>query len=132
LFSLSDPNTILHALLAFKVSVEKSAVTFLWVLCCYIKHKSGFTFTCYLIFVSYSLQCCFLVLCDNCFNDNMAWRGSILVVSVSCSGGSLYLIGHLFLDIWEIFAIILLNILCIPLVWTYSPSSMPMMCRFGL
>jgi hypothetical protein len=51
----------------------------------------------------------------------MPWRGSILVKSVWCPGG--FLNGQLFLRIWNFSAIILLNILCIPLACTSSPSS---------
>jgi hypothetical protein len=62
LFSFSDQKTSLHALLAFKVSVEKSAVILmllpLYVIC---------------FFLSYSLQYSSSILCACCFNDNMLW-----------------------------------------------------------
>jgi hypothetical protein len=57
---------------------------------------------CYLIFLSYNLQYSFLVLCATCFNYNMPWRVSVLVMSVWCSGG-LYMNGQLLLCIWEMF-----------------------------
>jgi hypothetical protein len=41
--------------------------------------------------------------CTYCFNDNMPWGGSILVKSVWCPEGFLYLNGQNFLKIWEIF-----------------------------
>jgi hypothetical protein len=47
-------------------------------------------------FISYSLHYYFTVLCA-CFNDNMSWGGSILVKSVWCTGGFLYLNGKNFL-----------------------------------
>jgi hypothetical protein len=70
LFSFSAPNTSFHALLAFKVSVEKSAVILMDLLL-YV-----------FFFLSYSLQYSFSVLCACCFNDNIPWGGSILVKSV--------------------------------------------------
>jgi hypothetical protein len=91
LFSFSALNISLHPVLLFKVSVEKSAVIFIGLPLCY------------LIFLSYSLQYSFLVLGANCFNYNMLWRGSILVMSAWCPGDFLYLNRHLFLEIWEIF-----------------------------
>jgi hypothetical protein len=45
----------------------------------------------------------FLYLCACCFNDNMLWGRSILVMSVWCPGVFVYLNGHSFLLIWEIF-----------------------------
>jgi hypothetical protein len=60
LFSFTARNGSLQALLAFKVSMEKSAVILmglpLYVIC---------------FFLSYSLQYSFSVLCASCFNDNM-------------------------------------------------------------
>jgi hypothetical protein len=44
----------------------------------------------------------FHVLCANCFNYNMPWKVSILVMSVWCPGDFLYLNVHI-LKIWEIF-----------------------------
>jgi hypothetical protein len=49
-----------------------------------------------LFFLSYRLQYSFSSLCVCCFN-NMLWVSSILVKSVWCSGGFLYLDGHSFL-----------------------------------
>jgi hypothetical protein len=86
LFSFSAQKTSLHALLAFKVSVEKSAVILM-----------GFTFVGCLLFLSYSLQYFFSSLRSCCFNENMALGSSILVKSVWCHGGFLYLNGHSFL-----------------------------------
>jgi hypothetical protein len=43
---------------------------FSWEVYCYL---DGFTFICYLFFLSYSLQYSFCVLCA-CFSDNMSWR----------------------------------------------------------
>jgi hypothetical protein len=39
----------------------------------------------------------------NCFKYNMLRRGSILVLSIWCPGGFLYLNEHLYLKVWEIF-----------------------------
>jgi hypothetical protein len=86
LFSFSAQKTSLHALLAFKVSIEKSGVIF-----------DGFTFVYYLFFLSYRLQYSFSLVCACCFNDNMSWGTSILVKSVWCPGGFLYLNGQNFL-----------------------------------
>jgi hypothetical protein len=85
-----------------------------------------------LIFLSYSLQYSYLVLCGSCFNDNIVWRGFILVMSFSCPGGFLYPNRHMFLKTWEIFCFILLTILHIPLAGTSSPSLTPRSHRFGL
>jgi hypothetical protein len=57
----------------------------------------GFTFVCYLFFLSYNLQYSFFSLCTCCFNDNMSCGSSTLVRSVRYSGGFLYLNGHSFL-----------------------------------
>jgi hypothetical protein len=69
LFSFSAWNTLLHALVAFKVSIEKSAVILmglpLYVIC---------------FFLSYRLQYSFSVLYACCFVDNMPGWGSILVL----------------------------------------------------
>jgi hypothetical protein len=77
--------TTLHALLAFKVSFEKSAVI-LMVLLLHV-----------ICFFPYSLQYSFSILCACCFNNNMLWDSSILVKSVWCPGGFLYPNGHIFL-----------------------------------
>jgi hypothetical protein len=53
-------------------------------------------------FLSYILQNSFSVLCASYFNNNMLWRGSILVSSVWCAGAFLCLEGQIFLEIWEI------------------------------
>jgi hypothetical protein len=84
LFSFSAQKTSLCALLAFKVSFEKSAVILMG-------------FSCYLFFLSYSLQYSFSILCACYFNDNKSWGSSILVKSVWCPGALLYLNGHSFL-----------------------------------
>jgi hypothetical protein len=41
----------------------------------------GYTFICYFIFPSDCLQYSFLALYADCWNCNMMWRGSILVMS---------------------------------------------------
>jgi hypothetical protein len=46
------------------------------------------------ITVSHSLQYSFSSLCACCFNNNMSWGSSILVKSVWCPGGFLYLDGQ--------------------------------------
>jgi hypothetical protein len=56
-----------------------------------------------MVFIFSFLQPSILFHCASCFNDNMQQRGSILVKSVLCPGGFLYLNGQLFLKIWEIF-----------------------------
>jgi hypothetical protein len=56
LFSFSARNTSFHALLAFQVSIEKSAIILM-----------GLP----LFVVSYRLQNSFSVLCACCFNNNM-------------------------------------------------------------
>jgi hypothetical protein len=82
------------------VSLEKSAVILmdllLYVIC---------------FFLSYSLQYFFSVPYAYCFDDNMPWVGSVLVKSVWCPGGFLYLNGQNFLEICKFSVIILLNIL---------------------
>jgi hypothetical protein len=89
LFSFCSPNTSLHTLLAFKVSIEKSFI--LMGLPLYV-----------IFFLFYNLQYSFSVLCAFCFNDNMPWEGSILVKYARCPGGFLYLNGQDFLEIWGI------------------------------
>jgi hypothetical protein len=114
---------LLHALLAFQVSIVKSTVTLmglhLYVVWC-------------LVFLSYSLQYFFSFLYGYCFNDNMQLEGSILVKSIWCPGDILYLNGQNFLKIWEFPAISLLNILLTLLACISSPSSMPVSLKFGL
>jgi hypothetical protein len=56
-----------------------------------------------LFFLSYSLQYPFSVLCACCLNDNILSGGSILVKSVWCPRGFLYLNRQNFLELWEIF-----------------------------
>jgi hypothetical protein len=73
---LSAQSTLLHALLAFKVSVEKSAI----ILMVLFLH---FVFS--LLRPQYS----FSVLCACCFNDTMPWGDYIFVKSVWCPGGFL-------------------------------------------
>jgi hypothetical protein len=68
LFSFSAQNTLLYTLLAFMVSVEKSAV----ILMSLSLHVIFF-------FLPYSLQYSFSVLCASCFNNYTLWRGSIVV-----------------------------------------------------
>jgi hypothetical protein len=70
------------------------------------------------------LQPSYFVLCTNCFDDSIPWRGSILVMSFWYPGDFLYLNGQFLLEIWEI-------------SWYYfvehiSPSSIPMIHRFSL
>jgi hypothetical protein len=50
-----------------------------------------------LFFLSYRLQHSFSTFCVFCFNDNMSCGSSILVRSLWCPGGFLYLNGHSFL-----------------------------------
>jgi hypothetical protein len=55
-----------------------------------------------------------------------------MVMSVWCHGDFLYLDSITFLRFGKFCVIILLNILCIPLACTSSPSSVTIICRFGL
>jgi hypothetical protein len=112
LFSFSVWSISHHALFVFKVSVEKSAL-FWWV---YLYTLFVFSFLQPLIFFLYFLCC---------FNDNMLWRGTTLVKSVSCPGGFLYLNGKTVLRFGKFSVIILLNVLCNPLACTSSPSQCP-------
>jgi hypothetical protein len=73
----------------------------------------GLLFISYLLFLSYSLQHSFSVLFASISNDNMPWRGSILVKSVWCPGGFLYLNGLLFLEIWRYRSCWVLEPLCV-------------------
>jgi hypothetical protein len=91
LFSFIVWNTSPHAILSFKVSIEKYA------------DFDGFAFICYLFFLSYRLQYSFSVLCACWFNNHIPLGGSILVKSVWCPGGFVYLNGQNFFEIWEIF-----------------------------
>jgi hypothetical protein len=85
-----------------------------------------------LLFLSNILQYSFSCLYANYFNDNMPHRGSILFKSILCTGGFLYWMDNWVLGFRNFFAIILLNILHVPLVCTSSLSSMPIIPRFGL
>jgi hypothetical protein len=57
----------------------------------------------YMLFDFSVLQLSVFFLCSlaNCFKYDNLLRGSILIMSFWCSGGFLYLDGHLFLKIWE-------------------------------
>jgi hypothetical protein len=61
----------------------------------------------------------------------MPWGGSVLVKSIWCPGGFLYLNGQNFPKIWKFFGYYLVDILHIPLACTSSPSSVPMILRFS-
>jgi hypothetical protein len=89
---LKIPHSMPFLLLGFLL---KNMLLFWWVCLCLL-----------LFFLSYSLQYSFLVLCVNCFNDNMPWRGYILVMSFWCPGSFIYLNEYLFLKIWELFVIL--------------------------
>jgi hypothetical protein len=89
LFSFSVWNTPLHALLTFKVSVEKSTVIWMEFPLHVFSH------------IAFNVLSYFSKLI--CFNYNMPWSGSILVMSVWCPRDFLYLDGHHFLNIWELF-----------------------------
>jgi hypothetical protein len=78
LFSFSAWNTSLHALLAFKFSVEKSAVILMGLPFYVI---SFFSLTAFNILSQFSVLIS--------FNDTMSWGSSILVKSVWCPGGFL-------------------------------------------
>jgi hypothetical protein len=59
-----------------------------------------------LVFFFFSLlqtQYSFSVLCACCFNDYMTSESSVLIKSVWCPGGFLYLTGKNFLEIWKFF-----------------------------
>jgi hypothetical protein len=62
----------------------------------------------------------------------MLWGGSIVVKTVWCPGGFLYLNGQSFLAIWEIFCYYCIEYITYPFSFTSSPSSVPMILRFGL
>jgi hypothetical protein len=86
-----------------------------------------------LFFLSYRLPYSFSILCACCFNDNMLWGGSILVKSLWCSGGFLYLqnrMGISYSRFGKFSVNVLLNILQISFACT--SSSMPIILRFGL
>jgi hypothetical protein len=89
-------------------------------------------YLCMLFVFSHSFQYSFSVICSSCFNDNMPWTDSILVKPIWCPGGFCTWIDKSFLRFVKFYALILLNILCIPLVCTSSPSSVPMIFKFGL
>jgi hypothetical protein len=59
----------------------------------------------------------------------MMWGGSFLIFSVWSLKCLMYLNGHLFLKIWEVFWYYLMNMFSRPLTCTYSPSSVPMMSQ---
>jgi hypothetical protein len=77
--------------LLFKVSIEKTAVILMGLPLYVIVFFS---------LTGFNVLSLFSVLL---FNDYMLWGDSILVKSVSCPGGFLYLNGQNFLEIWVIF-----------------------------
>jgi hypothetical protein len=87
LFYFSAQNTSLHGLLAFTVSVEKSAVILM-----------GLSLYPNCFFCLLSLFCLLIV-----FNYNMLCRGSLLVMTIWCPAGFLYPDGNLFLKVWQFF-----------------------------
>jgi hypothetical protein len=117
LFSFCAQNTLLLALLAFTVSVEKSAVILmglpLYVIC-------FFPLTSFKILSQF---CVLVVLIIICHREILFWSGPFGVLKASCTW-----IDNPFSRFGKISAIILFNILQIPLTCTFS---MPMNHRFG-
>jgi hypothetical protein len=100
LFSFSAQNTSLHAVLAFNVSFEKSAVILMG-LPLYV--------TC---FFSYSLKYSLFSVLDALM---IIFHGEVLFWSSLFSiGGFLYLNGHNFLEIWEIFCYLFIEYIMNP------------------
>jgi hypothetical protein len=62
-----------------------------------------------------------------CYGEVLFWSSLSGVLKASYTW-----MGKIFLRFGKFSVIILLNILCIPLSYTSSPSSMPMIFRFGL
>jgi hypothetical protein len=62
-----------------------------------------------------------------CCGEVLFWSSLVSVLEASCTW-----IGKSFLRFRKFSVIILLNILHIPLAYTFSPSSVPMILRFGL
>jgi hypothetical protein len=114
LFSFSSWKISNQALLAFNVSVEKSAVILM-----------GLPLHVISFFLSYSLQYSFSSLCICCINDNMLWGSSILSGLFGVLEASCIYMGTDFYGFGESSVIILLNIICIPFACT-SSSSIPM------
>jgi hypothetical protein len=83
LFSFIAQKTSLYALLAWKVSMEKSTLILM-----------GLPLYDICFLLSYNLQYSFSILCVYCFKNNILWGSSILVKSVWCPGGFLYLDGQ--------------------------------------
>jgi hypothetical protein len=107
----------------FKGSIEKYAAIFMDIFTCYLKLllkallQSLVFFPsslCYLFYLLYGTE-------RFCF-------GNVCLVSK----GFLYLAGHLFLKIWEIFCYYFVEYVAYSLACTSSPSSMPMIHSFGL
>jgi hypothetical protein len=121
LCSFSTQNTSPQALLAFKVSVEKSAVILmglpLYIIC-------FFSLTAFTILSLFSVLVVLMII----YHGEVLFLSSMFhVLEASCTW-----MGITFSRFGMFSVIILLNILWIPFGCTYSPSSMPMILRFGL
>jgi hypothetical protein len=64
--------TIPHALLAYKVSIEKSAV---------ILMDLPFCVVCFFYLAAFNILSLFSILCACCFNDNMFYFGQVYLLS---------------------------------------------------
>jgi hypothetical protein len=104
-------------------------LSFHWEICC---DFDGFAIIYYLFFLStafniFSLFSVLVVLMIICHGVVLFWLNLFCVLGTSC-----ICMGITFSRFGKFSVIILLNILWIPFACTYSPSSMPMILRFGL
>jgi hypothetical protein len=114
-------NTSPHALLAFKISVKKSAV----ILVCLLLYVNRlFYLTVFNILFLFSVL---IILTIICYGEVLFWSCLSDVLDSSCTW-----MGISFLRPGKFSDIILLDILPIPLTCTSCPSSVPMIHRFGL
>jgi hypothetical protein len=73
-----------------------------------------------------------IVLYINCFHYNILCRGSILVMSVWCPGGLLYLNKHLFLNIFETSWYYFVDYITYTFAMHLFFFFVPMIVRFGV
>lgn len=94
--------------------------------------RNEFTFISDLALAFCSFPYFFFVLYFQQFNYNMIWRGSFVIMSFLGSKCLLYLNIHVFPKIWETFCYCFTEGLPMPLAWTSAPSSILVICTFGL
>jgi hypothetical protein len=121
IFSFSAQKTSPQAVLAFNVSVEKSAVTLMGLplhVICFFSLTAFHILSQLSVLVLLMIICCRVVLFWSDLFGALEDPCTCMVIVFSIFG--------------KFSVIILLNMLCIPFTYTSSSSSMPVILRFGL